>query len=331
MVIFKRRQGCARLKINGVIMSRRPADPANLPLFDFGSVGCAARAVPVASHFIEPTARPKVTELDRRLIEMWLHGKSIHTQRAYQRAADRFLEVVAKPLSNVTLGDFQRFTDTLTGKASSRAQVIASVTALLSFGWRLGVLRANVGLALSRIDAPDRLADRILSETEVARMLEYSNGRDHVLVRLLYAGGFRVSELLGLRWNNIVAATDGTAYVSVVGKGRKARTIRVSPATAAVLYNYRFGAPQGAYVFPGRTGGLDPSQAWRIVQDVARRAGIARSVSPHFMRHAHATHAIDRGATITTVRDTLGHSSIAVTDRYAHVRPAESSGLVLAI
>jgi len=139
-------------------MSRRSADPANLPLFDFGSAGCAARAVPVASHFIEPTARPKVTELDRRLIEMWLHGKSIHTQRAYQRAADRFLEVVAKPLSNVTLGDFQRFTDTLTGKASSRAQVIASVTALLSFGWRLGVLRANVGLALSRIDAPDRLA-----------------------------------------------------------------------------------------------------------------------------------------------------------------------------
>ncbi len=80
---------------------------------------------------------------------MWLHGKSVHTQRAYRRAAERFLKVVGKPLSFVTLGDLQAFTDTLTGKASSRAQVIASIKALLSFGWRLGVLPANVGPALS--------------------------------------------------------------------------------------------------------------------------------------------------------------------------------------
>jgi len=189
----------------------------------------------------------------------------------------------------------------------------------------------NVGLALTRVDAPDRLADRILSETEVANMLASSDGRDHVLVRLLYAGGLRVSELLGLRWSNVVAATDGTAYVSVVGKGRKARTVRVSSATAAVLLDYRSAAGEQAYIFAGRYGSLHPSQAWRIVQDVARRAGIERSVSPHFMRHAHATHAIDRGVKITTVRDTLGHSSIAVTDRYAHVRPLESSGTSLAV
>lgn len=127
------------------------------------------------------------------------------------------------------------------------------------------------------------------------------------------------------------AATDGTAYVSVVGKGKKARTVRVSSATAAVLFDYRSAAPEDTYVFAGRDGSLDPSQAWRIVHDVARRAGIERSVSPHFMRHAHATRAIDRGVKITTVRDTLGHSSIAVTDRYAHVRPTESSGTSLAV
>jgi len=113
----------------------------------------------------------------------------------------------------------------------------------------------------------------------------------------------------------VISATDGTAYVSVVGKGRKARTVRVSSATAAVLSAYRSAALEGAYVFAGRCGALDPSQAWRIVQAVASKAEIGRPVSPHFMRHAHATHAIDRGAKITTVRDTFGHSSIAVTDR----------------
>lgn len=62
-----------------------------------------------------------------------------------------------------------------------------------------------------------------------------------------------------------------------------------------------------------RTASLCWSQAWRIVRDVARRAGIERSVSPHFMRHSHATHAIERGVKLTTVRDTLRHSSLAAT------------------
>ncbi len=63
----------------------------------------------------------------------------------------------------------------------------------------------------------------------------------------------------------------------------------------------------------------------------ARKAGIERPVSPHFLRHAHASHALERGAKLTTVRDTLGHASIAVTDRYVHARPGDSSGLSLAV
>jgi site-specific recombinase XerD len=91
-------------------------------------------------------------------------------------------------------------------------------------------------------------------------------------------------------------------------------------------------APESAHVFPGRKGGgLDPSQARRIVAKAARRAGIERRVSPHFLRHAHASHALERGAKVTTVRNTLVHSSIAITDRYAHARPGESLGDVLAV
>jgi integrase/recombinase XerD len=59
--------------------------------------------------------------------------------------------------------------------------------------------------------------------------------------------------------------------------------------------------------------------------------GIERRVSPHFLRHAQASYALERGAKVTTVRDTLGYSSIATTDRYAHARPGESSGDVLAV
>jgi len=164
-------------------MSRRAASPA-MTLFDLGSAAAcaAAPALSTGVRVVEPAEQAKGSETDRRLVEMWLHGRSTHTQRGYRRATTRFLRFVVKPLSEVTLGDLQDFSDTLVGKASSRVQVIASVTALLSFGWRLGVLRANVGLALTRVNAPDRLANRILSETEVATMLACSDGRDHVLV-----------------------------------------------------------------------------------------------------------------------------------------------------
>ena len=80
-----------------------------------------------------------------------------------------------------------------------------------------------------------------------------------------------------------------------------------------------------AFVFPGRTGLLDPAQAWRIVRAAAVRAGIDKPVSPHFLRHAHCSHALDRGAPISLVRDTAGHASVATTDRFLHARPGESS------
>jgi integrase/recombinase XerD len=63
----------------------------------------------------------------------------------------------------------------------------------------------------------------------------------------------------------------------------------------------------------------------------AQRAGIGKAVSPHFLRHAHASHALERGVKVTVIRDTLGHSSIAITGRYVHARPDESSGLALAV
>ena len=70
---------------------------------------------------------------------------------------------------------------------------------------------------------------------------------------------------------------------------------------------------------------------FRIVQAAARRAGIEGRVSPHWMRHAHATHALENGAPITLVKETLGHKSIETTAKYTHVRPNASSGQYLKV
>jgi integrase/recombinase XerD len=287
----------------------------------------ATDARPVAVTPTDPDAT------DEQLVAMWLHGRSPHTVRAYRRDLAHLRAFVGgKPLHAITLSDLQAFADTLTGEQSSRGRVLASVKSLLSFAAKLGAVRFNVGAALRKPPARDTLADRILEETHVARMLALTEGRNHALVRLAYAGGFRVSELVALRWSDCVDAADGALYVTVFGKGGKTRTVRISPATGHVLRALRADAPLSGHVFAGRNGGgLDPSQARRIVYAAAQRAGIERRVSPHFLRHAHASHALERGAKVTTVRDTLGHSSIAITDRYAHARPEESSGDVLAV
>jgi integrase/recombinase XerD len=80
-----------------------------------------------------------------------------------------------------------------------------------------------------------------------------------------------------------------------------------------------------------RGGHLDPRQVRRIVLGAAERAGLEAKVSPHWLRHAHASHALDRGAPVHLVAASLGHASIATTGRYAHARPSDSSSRYLAV
>jgi len=71
------------------------------------------------------------------------------------------------------------------------------------------------------------------------------------------------------------------------------------------------------------------SQLWRIVKKAARRAGAPEGVSPHWFRHGHAAHALDRGAPAHLVQQTLGYQSLATTSRYTHARPDDSLGQYL--
>jgi hypothetical protein len=85
-------------------------------------------------------------------------------------------------------------------------------------------------------------------------------------------------------------------------------------------------------VFRSRKGGsLDQSAVHRIVKAAAERAGLSAEVSAHWLRHAHASHSLDRGAPIHLVQQTLGHASVATTGRYLHARPTDSSARSLGL
>ena len=270
---------------------------------------------------------------DGELVRLWLHGRPATTQRAYAGDVDRFLAGVAKPLAEVTLGDVQAYADSLADLApATQARQLSAVKSLLAFGHRIGALPVNVGAAVRLPKLRSRLAERILPEPAVQRVLALEpDPRNRALLRLAYAGGLRVSELVGLCWRDLQPRGDA-GQVTVFGKGGKTRTVLLTSGTWAELAALGEGAGPDDPVFGSRNGGhLDPRQVRRIVLGAARRAGLEAKVSPHWLRHAHASHALDRGAPVHLVAATLGHAPIATTGKYAHARPTDSSSRYLAV
>jgi integrase/recombinase XerD len=224
--------------------------------------------------------------------------------------------------------DLQAYADSLGGAPATRIRALSAVKSLLTFGQRTGFLILNVGAALKLPPRKDTLAERILDEAEVHTLLAREPGhRNRVLLRLLYRAGLRVSEIAGLSWRDLHARDEG-GQITVFGKGGKTRTVLLPADVWRDLVSLRGDAALEDPVFRSRRGRhLDPSAVFRIVRRAAERAELEAQgkVSPHWLRHAHATHALERGAPIHLVQATLGHASVATTGRYLHARPTDSS------
>ena len=282
----------------------------------------------------EASVVTRQAESDDQLIELWLHGRPAHTARAYLADVERFLTSVGKLLRQVTLGDLQAFAESLEELApASRYRIVSAVKSLLAFGHRIGYLPFDVGRMLRLPAMRNRLAERIFTETEMACMLRAeTDKRNRTLLVFLYASGVRVSELCGLQWRDL--RPNGTSgQVTVWGKGGQTRAVVLPRAVWDALQGLREeGTKPEDPVFVSRKGGaLTVSAVFRVVRAAGSRAGIPGQISPHWFRHAHASHALDRGAPLHLVQSTLGHASISTTGRYLHARPNESSSGYLAL
>jgi len=271
---------------------------------------------------------------DDQLIELWLHERSRHTQRAYRADVGRFRAWAGKVLRTATLNDLQEFARTLDGADASRYRTLSAVKSLLAFGHRLGYLPFDVGRVLRLPAVRNRLNERILSEADLHRILSLEpNPRNRAILTLLYASGVRVSELCALAWRDLQPNGDG-GQITVFGKGSVTRSVQLPQSVWQILMELRpIAAGLSDPVFRSRKavngGFLQPIGVLRVVRGAAKRAGIELPVSPHWFRHAHASHALDRGAPIHLVQATLGHASVATTGRYLHARPQDSSSRFL--
>ena len=277
---------------------------------------------------------PPAALSDAQFVQLWLNSKSSsETQRAYSAEVNRFLACAGKPLAAVTLADLQAYTSALQErslKAASQNRALTALKSLLSFCHETGYLPFNVGAAIKLRPNRDDLAKRILQESAVAKLIDAAGSlRNRLILKLLYVSGVRVSELCRLTWSDLQPRQE-SGQITVFGKGGRTRAIVLKPKVWQELVASRGAAAAADPIFPSRKGGpLDASQVRRIVYAAARKAGLAEKVSPHWMRHAHASHALDRNAPIHLVQATLGHASVSTTGRYLHARPQESSGLYL--
>ena len=188
-----------------------------------------------------------------------------------------------------------------------------------------------------QMDPPKKalVLPRVLSEEEVARMLEETKGedpralRDRAMLETLYGSGLRVSELCALRREDIVA--DGELF-RIFGKGSKERIVPIGATAGRALTLYLEGARESfargdlseSHIFLTRLGRPFTRQGvFKIIKERAAAVGIAADrISPHVLRHCFASHMLAHGADIRAIQELLGHADIGTTQIYTHVDTA---------
>jgi integrase/recombinase XerD len=283
--------------------------------------------------------RPDVPEAHAddwdRMIGMWLHGRPESTCEIYQPEISKFgARVGWKPIGQITLEDLQNYAVELMPDQKPRTirRKLATVKSLLTFCHRTGLIAFNPGAALRMPAAPNDLAEKILTEKQIKQLVASEpNSRNKVLLRVLYSAGIRASEAAGLCWVDVRARNERTGQITVLSKGAKTRTIKLPAKVWQALDAIRpkNAAPEEP-VFQREDGGpMDRTYVTKIVARSARRANIPLRVSSHWLRHAHASHSLARGAPLVLIQRTLGHTSLDTTNRYLHISPEDSSSRYL--
>jgi len=206
---------------------------------------------------------------------------------------------------------------------------IAALRAFYRFAEAEKLLPANIAENLSLPRRWKRLP-KALTGQEIEKLLAPETPEtppslcDQAILELAYASGLRLSELRGLRLEQLHL---DAGFINVVGKGNKERVVPVGSKAVAALERYlNAGRPDlvtprsPASVFLTRRGTpFAPVTLWLRIKQRVRRASIARNVTPHMLRHSFATHLLEHGADLRVIQELLGHASISTTEVYTHV------------
>lgn len=269
-------------------------------------------------------------------------GASRETIRAYRSDLYQFISFsktrvghtgISNPeeVDSFLIRDFLASLDRHQERKSSLARKLATLRSFFRFLVREGRLPTNPADEVHTPKLPQRLP-RVLSKDDANALMEFPDGdrlrdlRDRAILETLYSTGARVSELVGLNWED-VNLNDGLARLK--GKGRKERLVPIGDVAVHAIkayrsaYQARASGPadglQMTAVFRNVRGGrLTARSVERLVAAYSGRLAVGR-INPHTLRHSFATHLLDEGADLRAIQELLGHASLDTTQQYTHL------------
>ena len=259
-------------------------------------------------------------------------GLSSRTVEAYGRDLAAFFSFAAKGPSSISREDIRAFLAAERKGGRGSATASRRLVALRTFFRFLLLEGVAAQDPTENVESPRgmRRLPSYLTVEEVDRLLEAAEPtsplglRNRALLEVLYATGLRVSELVGLT----TAQVNGEAgFLLVSGKGGKERVVPLGDVALDWLERYRAEArprllkdkTTPALFVTARGGAMSRQNAFLLLKDLARKAGIRKRLSPHTLRHSFATHLLENGADLRYLQILLGHSDISTTQIYTHV------------
>ena len=262
---------------------------------------------------------------------------SPHTVSAYRRDLSRFsAEFAGQKVDSVTTANIRDFLISLREQGLSPASVARSLSSIKSFFKYLCQDKQFQDNPAEILETPKRwrkLPD-VLSSEDVDNLLKSPDLesvlglRDKAMLEILYASGLRVSELINLQVSQLDMQV---GYLRTLGKGSKERIVPIGAMAKRAVENYILnsrpalvssrkdgGKPEELFV-TRRGRGMTRQGFWKLLKGYVTQANIRASVSPHTLRHAFATHLLERGADLRSVQQMLGHSDISTTQIYTHI------------
>ncbi len=263
-------------------------------------------------------------------------GAGVNSRDAYGADARRlcaYLEDNMIEVADVEPETLRGFMATLLDcglSSRSMARTVSGIRSFFRFLQLDGRISSNPALLLEIPRAGLHLPE-VLAVEEIDAMIEAIDPqareavRDRALIETLYGCGLRVSEVINLRMDSVFF---DEGYLTVFGKGRKQRLVPMGEVTADALADWLSERALGK-IAPGeenflflspRTGKrITRIRVFDIVKALAARAGIAREVSPHTLRHSFASHLLEGGANLRAIQEMLGHEDISTTQIYIHM------------
>lgn len=238
-----------------------------------------------------------------------------------------------KTPSDITLKDLQQFIKWITElgmQASSQARIISGLRAFYKYCLLEHISMTDPTTLLEAPKLKRSLPDTLsFEETEtMIQQIDLSKpegGRNKAILETMYSCGLRVSEVVGLRISQLYL---DVGFIRVTGKGDKERLVPIGSSAIKYINIYKntirvhLDIKKGNedILFLNKRGGkLSRVMIFYIIKDLASKAGIKKTVSPHTFRHSFATHLIEGGADLRAIQEMLGHASITTTEIYTHL------------